>query len=511
MTTSRKSGLLLHPTSLPSRWGIGDLGPAAYQFVDLLVAAGQQIWQVLPLGPTGYGDSPYQCFSSFAGNPLLVSPDLLMVEGLLAEEDIADLPPFPNDHVDFGWVIPYKTQLLQRSFARFQANASADMQAAFAHFRTEQQAWLNDYALFAALKQANNGAVWSSWDAPLARHEPQAVWLAAEQMQQEVSFQAYVQFLFFRHWMALKQYANHRGLTIVGDVPIFTAYDSADVWASQQLFFLDDAGQPTVVAGVPPDYFSETGQRWGNPLYRWDRHAQEGFQWWIARVRAVLTMVDLVRIDHFRGFAGYWEVPASEPTAVKGRWVAGPGPALFEAIQQALGAMPIIAEDLGVITPDVVALRDGFGFPGMKILQFAFSSTPADAFLPHNYPRNCVVYTGTHDNDTTLGWWQAATPDERRMVQRYFSAPISDVTVSWEFIRAVMGSVADTAVVPLQDVLALDTTARMNYPGRPAGNWSWRFAFEQITPALIEHLHDLAFIYGRLPAPPAATDAEDAA
>jgi 4-alpha-glucanotransferase len=502
--TTRTSGILLHPTSLPSPWGIGDLGAAAYQFVDYLAQAGQQLWQVMPLGPTGYGDSPYQSFSSFAGNPLLISPELLLAEGLLREADLADRPSFPDTHVDYGWVIPYKQDLLRRSFARFTSDASPELRQEFAEFRTQQMRQVDEYALFAALKSSHGGVAWNNWSPALAKRDPAAIEHARTAVvASEYAFQSYVQWLFFRQWGNLRGYANARGIRIVGDIPIFVAYDSADVWANPELFFLDDAGNPTVVAGVPPDYFSETGQRWGNPLYRWDLHAEQGFRWWVERVRAAFQLVDIVRIDHFRGFAAYWEVPADEETAINGKWVAAPGTALFTALERELGRLPIIAEDLGVITPDVEELRDGFGFPGMKVLQFGFGGTGTDPYLPHNHIKNCVVYTGTHDNDTTMGWWRACSDQERTFTQLYLGRDGADM--AWDLIRVALASVADTAVVPMQDLFSLGTEARMNMPGRLGGNWGWRYTPDMLRPDVADRLRLLTQIYGRLPAPPEAT------
>jgi 4-alpha-glucanotransferase len=497
MTSPRKSGILLHPSSLPSRGGIGDLGAPAYAFVDFLVATSQQLWQVMPLGPTGYGDSPYQGFSAFAGNPLLISLEGLRAEGLLTDADLDGAPVFPDTMVDYGAVIPFKLSMLRRSFERFSAAATPGQRQAFANFRARTHSWLNDYTLFAALKQANSGAAWSGWEPAIRRREPDAVAHWARELYDQLQFHAYMQFQFFSQWEHLKGYANQRGVQIVGDIPIFVAYDSADAWTNRAIFALDDDGLPTVVAGVPPDYFSTTGQLWGNPLYRWDVLAQQGYRWWIERFRAALTLVDIVRIDHFRGFAAYWEVPAGEETAVNGRWVSGPGAALFEAVGAALGHLPIIAEDLGVITPDVEALRDQFGFPGMKVLQFAFGDGAADPYLPHNYRRHCVVYTGTHDNDTTAGWWASAAPHERNNVQLYLGRDGSDI--SWDFIRLAMASVAEMAIVPLQDVLGLGSAARMNTPGRAGGNWSWRYTPEMLDPQVTERLRTLTALYGRAP------------
>ncbi len=493
----RSSGILLHPTSFPSRWGIGDLGPAAYAFIDFLVASGQQLWQVMPLGPTGFGDSPYQSFSAFAGNPLLISFDKLREEGLLTDADLADAPVFSDTTVDYGAIIPFKMNLLRRSFEHFTSHATTEQRRDLADFGAISHHWLNDYALFAALKQAHGGAPWNQWAPDIRHRDPDAVSRWTMQLYDEIQFQMYLQFLFFKQWNEIKAYANQRGIRIIGDIPIFVAYDSADVWTHPSLFALDSEGLPTVVAGVPPDYFSATGQRWGNPLYRWEMMARDGYRWWIERFRAAFALVDVVRIDHFRGFAAYWEVPAHEETAVNGRWVSGPGADLFIKVSEALGPLPIIAEDLGVITPDVEALRDSLNFPGMNVLQFSFGADSSDPYLPHNHRKHSVVYTGTHDNDTTVGWWRSANDHERRHVQEYLGRDGSDI--AWDFIRMALASVADMAVIPLQDVLALGSEARMNMPGRPSGNWGWRYTADMLTPAITERLRHLSQLYGRLP------------
>jgi len=496
MTNSRKSGLLLHPTSLPGRWGIGDLGAAAYTFVDFLAGAGQQLWQVMPLGPTGYGDSPYQGFSAFAGNPLLISLDQLIEERLLAPEDLTDLPAFSDQHVDYGAVIPFKLTALQKSFDRFKRVATLEQRAALASFRTEQRIWLADYTLFAALKEQHGGANWNTWTPEIARREPAAVGEWSSRLSAQTEFHAYMQHQFFRQWTSLKRYANERGIQIIGDIPIFVAYDSADVWANRKIFALNEEGHAIAVAGVPPDYFSLTGQLWGNPLYRWDVLAGQGYRWWIERFRTTLTLVDIARLDHFRGFVAYWQVPASEETAINGRWVPGPGAALFEAVRDALGGLPIIAEDLGIITPDVEQLRDELGFPGMKVLQFAFSGDPDHSYLPHNYQPPCVVYTGTHDNDTTLGWWNALQPHERQNIQIYLGRDGADI--SWDFIRLALASVADLAIMPMQDALGLGSEGRMNMPGHAGGNWGWRYTPDMLTPQLVGRLRGLTAAYGRV-------------
>ncbi len=398
MKFERASGILLHPTSLPGPYGIGDLGPAAYAWLDWLAGSGCKLWQVLPLGPTGYGDSPYQCFSAFAGNPYLISPEGLLKEGLLTQDDLSDMPVWDERKVDFGRLYLWKPALLEKSYRRFLA-APGKLQADFDAFCAQNTAWLDDYALFMALKEIHGGGPWDTWPAALRLREPKALGEASASLAELVLRFSFYQFLFFRQWNALHEYAHEKGVQIIGDIPIFVAYDSSDVWAHPDLFYLDENGKPTVVAGVPPDYFSPTGQLWGNPLYKWEIHKASGYAWWLERIRATLKLVDILRIDHFRGFAGYWEIPAGNLTAEIGRWVAGPDSDFFDAVLANLGSLPILAEDLGVITPDVVALRDKFGLPGMKILQFAFSG-PDNPFLPHSYPQNCAVYTGTHDNDT---------------------------------------------------------------------------------------------------------------
>ncbi len=498
MNFERAAGILLHPTSLPGPYGIGDIGPEAYRWVDFLSQSETGLWQVLPLGPTGYGDSPYQCFSAFAGNPYLISPHLLLQEGLLYNEDLTHLPPFPAERVDYGMVIPWKLEILQRAYARFRQHGSRHLKEAFTAFQAEQAHWLDDYALFMALKEAHGGAPWPTWETDIRQRETQALEAARRSLAEAIEKQAFFQFLFFSQWRNLKNYANQRGVRIIGDIPIFVAHDSAEVWAHPELFFLDEHGNPTVVAGVPPDYFSATGQLWGNPLYRWDVHAQDGYAWWLARLRTVLELVDIVRLDHFRGFAAYWEIPAGEETAINGRWTPGPGAAFFTAVEAALGSLPLIAEDLGEITPDVVALREQFHLPGMKILVFAFSDDARNPFLPHNYPQNCVVYTGTHDNDTATGWYQRAPEKERDFARRYLARDGHDI--AWDLIRAAWSSVAVFSIAPLQDLLSLDNSARMNYPSRAGGNWQWRMPAHALTEALRYRLQEQNRLYGRTPA-----------
>lgn len=495
MRFPRSSGLLLHPTSLPGRFGIGDLGEEAYRFVDFLADSGQQMWQVLPLGPTGFGDSPYQCFSAFSGNPLLISPEKLIEEELLSPADVRDTPSFPAHRVDYGPVIEFKKALLQRSFERFKAHATPDQREEVEVFGEQHRGWVHDYALFMALKDAHGGAVWNTWEPEIASRKPEAVERWRQRCSDAALFYIYLQVQFFKQWSALKHYAHTRGIRVIGDLPIFVAHDSADVWAYPDLFYLDEQGRPTVVAGVPPDYFSATGQLWGNPLYQWEVLAQRGYAWWIERFKGAFAMVDIVRVDHFRGFEAYWEVPAREKTAVHGRWVRGPGAELFHAVQQALGSLPIIAEDLGIITPEVTALRDQFGFPGMKVLQFAFTG-PDNTHLPHHFPRNVVAYTGTHDNDTAVGWFTgSSTPEERAYALQYLGT--DGRQIHWDLIRLAFGSVADVAIVPVQDVLGLGTEARMNFPSRASGNWSWRYMPDRLTDEVEGRLGELTAIYGR--------------
>lgn len=502
MRFARSAGVLLHPTSLPGRYGIGDFGQSAYQFVDFLVSSKQSLWQVLPLGPTGYADSPYQSFSAFAGNPLLISPDLMVKEGFLPVSALDFVPPFPKEKVDFGWVIDYKNKLFAQAHDYFQENATPKQQATFADFCTTQQAWLDDYAMFMAFKQVHvddDGGIWHTWPEEIAFRDPAGLATWSNKYANDIEHYKLLQFIFFEQWTALKTYANEQGIQIVGDVPIFVAYDSADVWANPALFYLDDQGAPTVIAGVPPDYFSETGQRWGNPLYRWDKMAEDNYAWWAERLRMTFRQVDIVRIDHFRGFEAYWEIPASEPTAVVGQWVPGPDKALFQALQDQLGELPIIAEDLGVITPGVEALRDAFDFPGMKVLQFGFGGEQNNAFLPHNFTTtNCVVYTGTHDNDTTHGWYRTATSKEQDFIRRYIARDGHDI--AWDMIRLAYGSIADVAIASMQDLLNLSGEARMNLPGTKSGNWQWRYTTSMLNDFISYRLGDLTTIYGRIPA-----------
>jgi 4-alpha-glucanotransferase len=492
MRSQRSAGVLFHPTSLPGPDGIGDVGPQAYRWVDWLAGAGCTWWQMLPLGPTGYGDSPYQCFSAFAGNPFLISPDLLMQDGLLTESDLSDRPEFPAERVDFGPVIQWKLQLLDRAYERYLADP-ATLRAQFETFQQQEYYWLGDFALFMSIKEAQGGVAWEHWPQPLRMRDPQA--LQEARQSEAVQRHAFRQFMFFKQWTALREYAHDKGVRIIGDIPIFVAFDSADAWSHPELFYLDEERKPTIVAGVPPDYFSPTGQLWGNPLYRWEAHAQSGYAWWIDRMRATLKQVDIIRLDHFRGFAGYWAVPYGNTTAEIGEWRPGPGQHFLAALQQGLGDLPIIAEDLGLITPDVIELRDNFNLPGMRIFQFGFGS-PQDPFLPHNYVRNCVAYTGTHDNDTVLGWYKTAPKAEQVLARQYLNATARNLP--WAMIRSLWASVANTVVTPMQELLSLGTEARMNFPGKLGGNWAWRVLDDQLTDELQAKLLEFNTIYSRL-------------
>jgi 4-alpha-glucanotransferase len=494
---------LLHPTSLPSRFGIGDWGEAAYRFVDFLEAAGQSYWQMLPLSPTGYGDSPYQGLSAFAGNPMLISPDGLVKAGHLSEADLADVPPFPVGRVDFGPVIDYKKSVLGRAFSNFRTQAPAEQQAAFARFCEEQAFWLEDFSLFMALKEVHQLRPWHEWEPEVVTRQPAALDRKRVSLAGEIESQKYQQWQFFEQWLSVKRYANERGIRIIGDIPIFVALDSTDVWANPHLFHLDKDLQPTFVSGVPPDYFSETGQLWGHPLYRWEAMAENGYPWWIARFRMAFTQVDVVRIDHFRGFYNYWEVPAGEDTAIEGRWLYGPGAGLFHAVTHALGKVSIIAEDLGDFDAEsragVDALQNEFGYPGMKVLQFAFGGGPGDPFLPHNFTRDFVAYTGTHDNDTVIGWYQVtSTEGERDYARKYLAVDGSDI--AWDLIRLAWSSVANTTITTAQDLLSLGHEARMNLPstvGPP--NWCWRLQPGALSDDIGARLLELTAVYGRMP------------
>jgi 4-alpha-glucanotransferase len=499
MPFPRSSGILLHPTSFPSRFGIGDLGLEAYRFIDFLRESYQQYWQVLPLGPTGYGNSPYASYSAMAGNPLLISPEKLQEQGLLTEEHFADLPLFPEEKVDFDKVIRIKTPLLQKACENFKANATPLQQTEFAGFCDSKAYWLDDFALYMALKDAHEQTSWYTWEPELVKRQPEALEKARRQLTTEIFYHKFLQFEFFRQWSQIKTYANMAGIHIIGDIPIYVAHDSADVWSNPNLFALDkETGIADLMAGVPPDYFSATGQLWGNPVYNWEELQNQEFKWWLGRFEAILDYIDVIRIDHFRGFEAYWAVKQGEETAVNGEWIKAPGEQLFEAIKQKLGTLPVMAEDLGEITPEVIALRDKFEFPGMKIVQFAFDSDSANPFLPFNYERNFIVYTGTHDNDTTVGWFNKASDYEKQNLLRYLGC-FSSEGVHWDLIRLALSSVANQAIIPLQDIFGLDTEARMNFPSKADGNWEWRYQSNALLPELSDRLKSLTTLFGRAP------------
>jgi 4-alpha-glucanotransferase len=503
----RCSGILLHITSLPGGHGVGDLGSSAHEFVEFLAESGQKIWQVLPLNPTGYGDSPYQCFSAFAGNPLLVDLRALEEQGLLSRQDLINVPNLPVDHVDYGRVIDFKQRLLRKAAQAFLADCAQTERSGFERFCQSNTGWLDDYALFMAGKGVYKDAVWVNWDVGLRQRHTAVIKEWQERLSAEIAIHKFAQFEFFRQWQELRAHCGRCGIRIMGDIPIYVAHDSADVWAHPELFRLNDQGAPTAIAGVPPDYFSATGQLWGNPLYRWDVSAKSGHRWWIDRFHASLKLFDLVRLDHFRGFEAYWEVPAGSSTAEGGTWKSGPGAEFFRTLQTEFKELPFVAENLGVITPGVEQLRKEFGFPGMSLLQFAFGNDPqGPTFRPHNYSRDLVAYTGGHDNDTTVGWWTSAgvgestrTAEDIRKERDFTRAYLGfqNEPVNWVFIRAVLASVASVAIIPLQDVLGLGSEARMNLPGTVSGNWKWRFDPRALTKEVRAQLRRLTVLYDR--------------
>lgn len=507
MRFPRASGILLHPTCLPGPFGIGDFGPEAFAFIDFLKDAGQKLWQVLPLNPTGYGDSPFQCFSAYAGNHLLISLQKLLERGILEAADLSDKPHFPEDSVDFGSVIRWKSGVLTKAAARFQSSASGEDRRAFEEFCSKNTLWLPDFALFMACKEEQGGVAWNKWPSDIAQRTPAALNGARSRLNEAVFTVQYWQFEFFRQWKEVQAYAHQAGIRIIGDLPIYVALDSSDVWTNPQYFQLSANGQPLKIAGVPPDYFSATGQCWGNPIYRWDRLQQNGYRWWVERFRAALQLYDAVRIDHFRGFEAYWEIPGEETTAIHGNWVKGPGGDFFAALEREFGDLAIIAENLGVITPEVESIRKRFRFPGMAILQFAFGKDPqGPSFRPHNYERELAAYTGTHDNDTTLGWWNSSgatdsirSPEdvakEHAFARSYLN--LKDEPIQWVMIRTVLSSIADLAIIPLQDVLGLGSQARMNLPGTAKGNWRWRFGQGALTAGLARRLREMVELYDR--------------
>jgi len=508
MKFPRHGGILLHPTSLPSPAGIGDLGTEAYRFIDFLKQSGNKLWQVLPLNPTGYGDSPFQCFSASADNPLLISVERLIEQGVLSQADLEVHPSFPSDRVDYEAASHFKVPILTKAAQTFLKRAEGNERLDFERFCQTNANWLDDFALFMVCKNAHDGVRWTEWASNIAAREPRALQTWTLRFAPEIAVVKYWQFEFFQQWQALRSYAHEHGIRIIGDIPIYVAHDSADVWANRELFCLEPQGNPIMVAGVPPDYFSATGQLWGNPIFNWKLLKSTGYKWWVERFRAAFRLYDIVRIDHFRGFEAYWEVPATESTALNGRWIKGPGAELFSTLQQELGELPIIAENLGVITVEVEQIRQQFGFPGMAILQFAFGNDPqGPSFRPHNYVRNLVAYTGTHDNDTTLGWWNSeGTMDSIRTSEdvlkehvfaRTYLGYADDEPINWAMIRTVLASIADTAIIPLQDVLGLGTEARMNLPGTSRGNWCWRFPTGVLSSELAKRLRELNEAYDR--------------
>lgn len=490
----RRSGVLLHPSSFPGPWGIGDLGAAARAFVDFLSATHQQFWQILPLGPTGDDGSPYSSFSASAGNPLLISLESLAEEGIAA----ATSPPgtAASSRVDQQAVGASKLPALRRAAREFQAKST--WRGEFAHFCAERSDWLDDYALFMALKDVHPGKTWNLWPGALVRREPPALEEARQTLQEQVTFHKFLQFVFHRQWSALRDYAHHRGVRIVGDIPFYVAFDSVDVWSNSRNFaLLPNTFEPRMMAGVPPDYFSKTGQLWGNPVYNWKYLERSGFGWWVQRFRRLTQLVDVVRIDHFRGFQAFWQVPHGETTAINGTWAKCPGEAFFHTLEHELGHLPVWAEDLGLVTPEVERLRDDFDFPGMKVLQFAFDDKGAEnPYLPCNFQHNCVCYTGTHDNDTTVGWWNTLGAGQRRQVLDYLGGS-GENEIHWAMIGLALGSIADSVVFPLQDLLGLGTEARMNVPGRAEGNWSWRYDANALTGELTRRLEAATTSYGR--------------
>jgi len=499
MKLERSAGILLHPTSLPGKYGIGTIGENAYHFVDFLVECGQKLWQVFPLGPTGYGDSPYQSFSTFAGNPLLIDLELLQKDGLLSQNDLDGIPSFNKNNIDFGLIIQTKYELLSQAFQNFKTNGKSFTKEC-GTFCSDNKDWLDDYALFMAVKEYHDGKLWTEWEKDIAYREDGAIEKWTEKLEYRINYQKFLQYTFYKQWKDLKKYSNKKGIKIIGDIPIFIAYDSSDLWANKQYFSVDDKGKLETVAGVPPDYFSETGQLWGNPLYKWIEMEKDNFGWWLKRIKKTLEFVDIIRIDHFRGLEAFWEVPGDAQTAQTGRWVKAPGKKLFEVIKKELGELPILAEDLGVITKPVEELRDQFGFPGMKILQFAFGKSGDNKFLPHNHIKNCVVYTGSHDNDTTKGFFESEKQNKSGIyewAQRYLNYYGGNIT--FELIKTAYASVANIVIIPMQDILEFGNEARMNFPGKLGGNWTWRFDWDQVKSEIPLTYKGMTEMYDRPP------------
>ena len=493
----RSSGILFHPTSLPGKYGIGTLGKEAYAFIDFLKKSRQKLWQIFPLGPTGYGDSPYQSFSSFAGNPYLIDFDLLIEAHLLSEEDLRDVFFGDNEeYIDYGAIYNQKYPLLRKAYENFKSSDNHEMKENLEHFKRENASWLNDYSLYISLKNHFNGLPWNEWAHDIKNREHGAMEHYRNELADDIEYHNFIQFLFFKQWGDVKRYANENGIKIIGDIPIFVAADSSDAWANPEIFLFDEERKPVKVAGVPPDYFSATGQLWGNPLYNWQKLKETNYSWWVERVRANLSTCDIIRIDHFRGFEAYWAVPYGDDTAINGQWELGPGIDLFNAIKSQLGELPIIAEDLGLMTQGVIDLREATGFPGMKILGFAFDSGEENDYLPHTYTKNCVVYTGTHDNDTLIGWFQKAKEEDRQFARDYLNSR-SDDEIHWDAIRGAWSSVASMAISPVQDFLGLGSEARINTPGIAAGNWQWRLRHGVLTDELAERIAKLTRVYSR--------------
>ena len=493
----RSSGILFHPTSLPGKYGIGTLGKEAYAFIDFLKKSRQKLWQIFPLGPTGYGDSPYQSFSSFAGNPYLIDFDLLIEAHLLSEEDLRDVFFGDNEeYIDYGAIYNQKYPLLRKAYENFKSSDNHEMRENLEHFKRENASWLNDYSLYISLKNHFNGLPWNEWAHDIKNREHGAMEHYKNELADDIEYHNFIQFLFFKQWGDVKRYANENGIKIIGDIPIFVAADSSDAWANPEIFLFDEERKPVKVAGVPPDYFSATGQLWGNPLYNWQKLKETNYSWWVERVRANLSTCDIIRIDHFRGFEAYWAVPYGDDTAINGQWEPGPGIDLFNAIKSQLGELPIIAEDLGLMTQGVIDLREATGFPGMKILGFAFDSGEENDYLPHTYTRNCVVYTGTHDNDTLVGWFQKAKEEDREFARNYLNSR-ADEEIHWDAIRGAWSSVACMAISPVQDFLGLGSEARINTPGVASGNWQWRLKQGVLNNELAERIAKLTKIYSR--------------
>ena len=493
----RSSGILFHPTSLPGKYGIGTLGKEAYAFIDFLKKSKQKLWQIFPLGPTGYGDSPYQSFSSFAGNPYLIDFDLLIEAHLLSEEDLKDIFFGDNEeYIDYGAIYNQKYPLLRKAYENFKSSDNNEMKGSLENFKRENSSWLNDYSLYISLKNHFNGLPWNEWAQDIKNREEASMHQYRSELADDIEYHNFIQFLFFKQWGDVKRYANENGIKIIGDIPIFVAADSSDAWANPEIFLFDEERKPVKVAGVPPDYFSATGQLWGNPLYNWEKLKETNYSWWVERVRANLSTCDIIRIDHFRGFEAYWAVPYGDDTAINGQWEPGPGIDLFNAIKSQLGELPIIAEDLGLMTQGVIDLREATDFPGMKILGFAFDSGEENDYLPHTYTKNCVVYTGTHDNDTLVGWFQKAKEEDRQFARDYLNSR-SDDEIHWDAIRGAWSSVACMAISPVQDFLGLGSEARINTPGVASGNWQWRLKQGVLTNELAERIAKLTKIYSR--------------